>query len=68
MIAVEERDDQPRVAIVMCGGTRDGPCETKKGKGVEQWIKKEVESMPTFNPPKHKETYQQARKEILGPN
>jgi hypothetical protein len=38
----------------------------KKGKGIKKWIRKVVEPMPTFNPQKEKETYQQARKEILG--
>jgi hypothetical protein len=68
MIAIEECDDQPRVAVVTCGGMRTRPDVTEKGKGVEQWIRKEVEPMPTFNPQKEKETYQQARKEILGPD
>jgi hypothetical protein len=40
----------------------------EKGKGIEQWIRKAVDPMPTFNPQKEKETYQQARKEILGPD
>jgi hypothetical protein len=44
---------------------RTGPDATEKGKGVEQWIRKEVEPMPTFNPQKERETYQQERKEIV---
>jgi len=57
MVVVEERDDQPRVATIFHRGTIIGPYVTKKGKGVEQWIRKEVEPTPTFNPHKEKETY-----------
>jgi hypothetical protein len=52
MIVVEEPNDQPRVAVVTHGGMRTGPDATEKGKGVEQWIRKVVEPMPTFNPQK----------------
>ena len=50
MISIEEHDDQPKVAVVTCGGTRIGPNTTEKGKGVEQWIRKFVEPMSAFNP------------------
>jgi hypothetical protein len=52
MIAAEERDDQPKVADVIHGGTRTRLDVTEKGKGVEQWIRKEVKPMPSFNPQK----------------
>ena len=68
MIAFEEHYDQPRVVFVTHGGMRIGSDLIVKGKGVEQWIRKEVEPMPVFNPKKEKETYQQAMKEILGPD
>jgi len=62
MIATEEHDDQPKVAVVTCGGTRTAPDVKGKGKEVEQWIRKEVDPRPTFNPREKKETYQQERK------
>jgi hypothetical protein len=31
MIAVEERDDRPRVAVIACGGSRIGDDATKQG-------------------------------------
>jgi hypothetical protein len=49
MIVAKECDSQTRVAVVTCGGTRTIPYATKKGKGVEQWIRKETESIPTIN-------------------
>jgi hypothetical protein len=61
MIVVEEHDDQPRITVVTCGGMRTRPDVTEKGKGVEQWIRKEVEPMPTFNPQKERETYQASK-------
>jgi hypothetical protein len=65
MIATEERDDKPIVEVVMRGGTRTRPNAMKKGKGVEQWIRKTIEPMSAFNPQKERETYQQERKEML---
>jgi hypothetical protein len=32
----------------MHGGTRTGPDAMEKGKGMEKWIMKEVDPMPTF--------------------
>jgi hypothetical protein len=66
MIATKEHDDNPRVAAITCGGMRTGVDAMEKGKGVEKWMRKSIEPTPTFNPQKEKETYQQARKEILG--
>jgi hypothetical protein len=57
-IAVEECDNQPKVATVTHSGTRTGPYVTMKGKGVEQWIIKSTDPRPTFNPQEEKETYQ----------
>jgi hypothetical protein len=58
MIIMEERDDQPRVAVVTCGRMRIRIDAMEKGKGVEQWVRKEVDPIPTFNPQNKKETYQ----------
>jgi len=33
-------------------GTRNRQDVTKKGKGVELWIRKAVDPMPSFNPQK----------------
>jgi hypothetical protein len=33
MISVEDRDDQPIVASIMCGGTRTGAMRQKKERG-----------------------------------
>jgi len=57
MIAVEERDDHPRVAVVTRSRIINGEDVTEKGKGVEQWIRKSIEPIPTFNPQKEKQTY-----------
>jgi hypothetical protein len=66
MIAAEEHEDQTRITFVMREGTRTGVDAMEKGKGIKQWIRKKFKPMPTFNPHKEKETYQQDRKEILG--
>jgi hypothetical protein len=50
MITVKERDDQLRVTVVMCDRMRTRVDAMEKGKGVEQWIRKAIEPMPTFNP------------------
>jgi hypothetical protein len=65
MIATKERDNQPRAEVVTSDRTRTEPDAMEKEKRVEKWIRKAVEPMPTFNPQKEKETYQQGRKEIL---
>jgi hypothetical protein len=54
MIRVEEHDDQPRVVVVTHGGTRIRLDAMEKGKRVEQWIRKVVEPMGTFNLKKEK--------------
>jgi hypothetical protein len=68
MISTKEHDDQCIIEIVTCSEMRIGVDATKKGKGVEQWIRKETEPTRTFNPQKEKEAYQQAMKVILGPD
>ena len=40
MIAVEECDDVPRVAIVTCVGIRIGVGVTDQGNQMEQWVRK----------------------------
>jgi len=52
MIFMEECYDHPKVVVVTCGGTRTRPYAMEIGKGVEQWIRKEVDPMPLFNPQK----------------
>jgi hypothetical protein len=49
MIATKECDDYPRVVVDTCSGTRTRSNAMEKGKGVEQWIRKEVDPMPSFN-------------------
>jgi hypothetical protein len=50
MIAFEEHNDQPRVAVFMRGGMRTGADATEKGKGVEKWIRNVGDLIPAFNP------------------
>jgi hypothetical protein len=38
-----------------------------KGKGIKHWIRKAMDPMLAFNRQKEKGTYQQAKKEMLGP-
>jgi acetaldehyde dehydrogenase (acetylating) len=36
MIDAEEHDNEPKVTVVTCGGTRTRPYVIEKGKGVEK--------------------------------
>jgi len=56
MVVVEEWDDQPTIIVVTCSITRIGPDVMEKGREVDQWIRKKVDPMPSFNPQKEKET------------
>jgi hypothetical protein len=67
-ISVEKCDEGPRITVVMCGGARTGADVMNKGMQIEQWVRKSTGPMPTFDPQQEKETYQQTRKEILGPD
>ena len=49
MIVAKYHDNHPRVAVLTRGGTRTRPDVKKKGKGVEQWMRKAIEPMPLFN-------------------
>jgi hypothetical protein len=57
MIATKEHDDHNRVAVVTCGVTRTRLDAMEKRKGAEKWIRKSIDSMPSFNPDKERETY-----------
>jgi hypothetical protein len=62
MIAVEDHDDQSRIDEVTCGGTRIKEDMTDRGNNIHQWVRKEIEPLPLFDPRKEKETYPKARK------
>jgi hypothetical protein len=52
----------------MCGGTLIREDAVDQGNKIHWWVRKEAEPLPLFDPRKDKETYQQARKELMGPN
>jgi hypothetical protein len=54
MIGAEECNDHPRVAAITHGGMRTREDVTEKGKGVEKWIRKENDPIPTFDPKKRR--------------
>jgi hypothetical protein len=56
-ISTEERNGGPRIVVVMHGRDRTGDYMTNGGKQVEQWVRKLVGPMPTFDPQQEKETY-----------
>jgi hypothetical protein len=37
-----------------------------QGNRIYQWVRKEIEPLPLFDPRKEKETYQKERKELVG--
>jgi hypothetical protein len=65
MIEVEENEDRPRVVEVMCGGERIGTDAMDQGNLTNQWVSKEAEPPPKFDLQKERDTYKQARKELL---
>jgi hypothetical protein len=60
MISVEKCSEGPKIAIVTRGGARTGTDMETQGNQMEQWVRKSVGPMPTFNPQQEKETYQSA--------
>jgi hypothetical protein len=40
MIASEEHDNQPRIEVITCEGTRTEEDVMKNGKGIVKWIRK----------------------------
>jgi len=65
MTTAKERDELLNIETVMCGGERTRVDVTYQGKRTEQWVRKAKEPPPLFDPIKDKDTYQQARKELL---
>jgi hypothetical protein len=59
-------NEQPKIAAVMHGGMRTEVDVMDQGNIIHQWVRKAVEPLPLFDPRKEKETYQQARKELVG--
>jgi hypothetical protein len=39
MIAVEAREEQPKIAVVTCGGMRTGVDAMAQGNTIHQWVK-----------------------------
>jgi hypothetical protein len=50
----------------MHGGTRTREDAMDQGNRIHQWVRKATKPLPLFDPRKEKETYQQARKELMG--
>jgi hypothetical protein len=65
MIAAEERDDRPRVAVVMHGGEITGADVTEQGNQINQWARKATKPPPTFYPQKERDTYKKSRKDLI---
>jgi hypothetical protein len=63
---VEKCNEGPRIVVFTLGGARTWVDVTNGGKQVVQWVWKSTGPMPTFDPQKKKETYQRARKEVIG--
>jgi hypothetical protein len=67
-ISTEIHDEGPKIEVVTCGGAKTGVDTTNGGRQSEKWVRKSAGPMPTFDPQQEKETYQQTRNEILGPD
>jgi hypothetical protein len=65
MIATEERDDRPRVAVVKCQGSRIGADVTEQGNHINQWVRKEKKPPLWFDPQKERDTYKKSRKDMI---
>jgi hypothetical protein len=65
MIVVEEHDDQPRVETVTHKGSRTRANVMEQGIQTNQWVRKEVEPPPTFDPQRERDTYKKSRNELL---
>jgi hypothetical protein len=68
MISVERHNEGPKITVVTRGGTKIGVDMATRGNQTEQWVRKSAGLVAKFNPQQGKETYQSARKEILGPH
>jgi hypothetical protein len=66
MVIAEKHNEQPNITVVMRGGTRTGVDLMDQGNRIHQWVRKTTEPLPLFDPRKEKETYTQARKEVIG--
>jgi len=65
-ISSEECNEGPRIETVMREGTRTWVIAMNGGRQVEQWMRKSIGPMLTFDPQQEKEMYHMTRKEILG--
>jgi hypothetical protein len=65
-ISAEKCNEGPRIAVVTRRGARTRVDVMNEGKQTEQWVRKSIGPMPTFDPQQEKETYQRERKEVLG--
>jgi hypothetical protein len=50
MISVEKRNEGQKITIITRGGTRTSVDIETQGIQEEQWVRKSVGSMPSFNP------------------
>jgi hypothetical protein len=67
MIAVEAHDEQPKIASSGYTWRNKNRADvTDQGNRIHQWVRKETEPQLLFDPRKEKETYTQARKEVIG--
>jgi hypothetical protein len=62
------KEDGKKINIVTRGGAKTGAVSTKKDQYQYQWVKKNTTPQQNFDVCKEKETFKEARKEILKEN
>jgi hypothetical protein len=67
-VAETREDDGKKINIVTRGGTKTGANASKHDRNQHQWVKKNTTLQQHFDARKEKQTFKEARQEILKEN